>query len=66
MRYEARLSAYDVMDQVHVGCNVRATEGELWAPAVEVLLVTTTIRGEGISDPREWLRDALIALLETL
>lgn len=66
MRYEAHVSAYDVMDQISVGCVVRDIYGATGERPEVVLAVGTILRGEGISDPREWLRDALVAILEVL
>lgn len=66
MRYEAHISVYDVMDQISVGCVVRDTYTPTGERPELVLSVGTILRGEGISDPREWLRDALVGILEVL
>lgn len=66
MRYEAHISAYDVMDQVTIGCTLRCQQSVAEGDPMTVLAIGTDLRGEGISDPREWLRDALIGLLEVL
>lgn len=62
----ATMAAYDVMDQVFVTAQVRTYEpnGEGF-DSVE-FVTATTIPSEGEDVTREWLRDALIALAETL
>lgn len=58
--------AYDCMDHVNLAVSLRVTEDD---PAIEpqwIPMATATIRGEGITDRREWVQDALIALLEAL
>jgi hypothetical protein len=66
MRYEATLSAYDMIDQVHVTMTLRGRSGSLGAPQEVVLATSTTVQGTGESDPTVWARDALVAILETL
>ena len=66
MRYEARVTAFDVMDQIHVALVVlEAGDAPQFSSSV-VFRSVTTVRGEGESDPSLWARDALIAVLETL
>lgn len=66
MRFEATITAYDVMDQVMVAYTLRERPDNPEAPTLIVLRGVSTVRGEGQSDPREWLSDALVAALETL
>jgi len=66
MRYEARVTAFDMLDQVHVALVVLEAGAEPQASQAVVLRSMTTVRGEGESDPSLWARDALIAILETL
>lgn len=66
MRYEARVSAYDVLDQVWVGLSLSSQEDQVSTHPEIVLHISTQIEGTGESDPREWARDALIGLLEAL
>lgn len=66
MRYEARVSAYDMLDQVHVTLAVRGTAGSLGAPQELVLARSTTVQGTGELEATKWARDALVAILETL
>jgi hypothetical protein len=59
------VQAFDCLSDVHVSYRIidydSLTSGhELIAAGV------VQLRGEGISDPRAWLRDALVGLLETL
>jgi len=66
MRYEARVTAFDVLDKIHVAVVIlEASE----IPQVSTQVVTTrvtTVQGTGESDPFLWTRDALVAALETL
>lgn len=66
MRYEARVTAFDMLDQVHVALVVLEAGTEPQATQQVVLRSMTTVRGEGEPDPSEWARDALVAILETL
>lgn len=66
MRYEARIAAYDVMDQVMTALVVQATGDHPGSRPEVVLTIATTVPGTGESDPTEWARDALVALLEVL
>lgn len=66
MRLVTTVHAYDVMDRVQVGATVRQYEETTREPSDTVLVCTTTFPGTGETDPKEWLRDALIGLLESL
>lgn len=66
MRYEARVHAYDVMDQVVISVRLWDQEDLVGHHATTTLSAVTTIAGEGQDDPTEWLRDALIGALEAL
>jgi hypothetical protein len=66
MWYMSTVHAYDALDRVHVTATVRATVGSLGDPIAEVYSVATTVPGVGEDDPNEWLRDALVALLEVI
>lgn len=60
------MTAFDMLDQVHCAMVVQAST-ELGPVSSEVAHAsTTTVLGTGESDPREWARDALVAMLETL
>lgn len=66
MRYELRVTAFDMLDQVHI---VLALMEDSDVPDVKrrtVVTRTTTVRGSGESDPSVWARDALVAAVECL
>lgn len=66
MRYEARVTAYDVLDKITIALVVlEATDIPQESTRV-VLRSVTTVQGEGESEPSRWARDALVAILETL
>lgn len=66
MRYEARITAYDMMDQVCVGAMVRGDGDDPLRPPVIAFSASVIATGTGELEPRDWLRDALVALLEVL
>lgn len=66
MHYTATINAWDVMDTVHVTATVRATPGIGETPPERALSASTTVSGVGETDPREWLVDVLVALLESV
>lgn len=66
MRYEARVTAYDVMHQVQVTLVVYSNDGAEEGHYSPVLSITDTIEGQGEGDAREWARDALLAIMERL
>jgi hypothetical protein len=66
MRYEARITAYDVLDQVCVALVILEADD---APQVSTRVVhrsVSTERGTGESEPLQWARDALVQALENL
>lgn len=66
MRYETRVTAYDVMDTVWVSVSTTRTMPDDPDFREQVVLRRTTVQGTGESDPFQWTRDALIAALEAL
>ena len=66
MHYIASVHAYDVMDSIVITAEVRSTEDSPERPTASVLRATTVIVGIGETDPREWLQDALVGILEEL
>lgn len=66
MRYEARVTAFDVLDKVHVALVVYAADDTPQTSSQVVARSVTAVQGEGEPDPYLWARDALIAILETL
>jgi len=66
MRYEASIRAYDIMADVYI-CASLWESGALGAEGESAREhFATTVAGVGESRSREWLKDALVALLETL
>lgn len=66
MRYDAIIRAYDCMDQVNVSAMVQMTDVHGYPTQKERWLFATNVPGEGLEDPRQWLMEALLALVETL
>lgn len=66
MRYVANVHVIDVLDQVWVSATVRDELQPGSGVTVEVAALSDTFAGVGEPDPHEWLRDALIGLLEAL
>ena len=62
----ASLVAYDVMETVHVTVTVRLWDGMQTGAPTSEFTVTTTVQGVGSAEDHEWLRDALVGLLECL
>jgi len=60
------INAFDALSTVSIAATVRATAGGAGQPFETVLQCVTAIDGVGEDDPREWLRDALVGLLEAL
>jgi len=65
MRYEARITAYDMLDQVVIAAVVLEAAGTPQASTAVVWRHLETMRGTGELDPRQWLRDILVAALES-
>lgn len=66
MYFTATITCYDVMDNVGISANVYSYGSDPSTRAECVYHKVTTVQGEGVDSPREWLKDALVALLETL
>lgn len=62
----ATMAAYDVMDRVFVTAIVRTYEANGEDFDSTEFVTATTFPGAGEDDTTVWLRDALIALAETL
>jgi len=62
---QASVHSFDMFGLVHVSAEVRQQEHDD-EPSSVVLHLNTTVQGEGQTDAREWLRDALVALLEEI
>lgn len=65
MRYEARITAYDMLDQVVIACCVLEAGDRPQESTKVVWRHLETMRGEGETDPQRWLRDILCAALES-
>ena len=66
MRYEARITAFDMLDTIHVAMVVyESGSGETVTPRA-VLMRTATVQGTGELEASRWARDALVAMAETL
>lgn len=66
MRYECRITAYDILDQVTALARVWDSHESAIGDPESAYDVAISFEGEGISHPRDWLRDVLVALLEEL
>jgi len=66
MWYIATVNAYDALDKVVVAAVLRSTTGEVGDPLEDRLKVVTATDGVGEDDERQWLKDALVALIEAL
>ena len=62
----ATVHIYDVMTNVFLTCDVREYSPEPDKGSRPVITFQHTIPGVGETDPREWLRDALIGIVEAL
>lgn len=65
MHFTSTIRAYDALDRVVISALVRDEDAQ-GDPAKEYFSCATTVSGTGEGDHREWLRDALIALIEAL
>jgi hypothetical protein len=64
MQLYARVEAFTMLGVVHLATTVRSDSP---GSATElVLALSTDVPDDGETDPRAWLRDALVALLEAL
>jgi hypothetical protein len=66
MRISATITAYDYMDKVGVTATLHTMPNRRSVPPERLYHKTVTLQGVGEADPVEWLKDALIGLLETL
>lgn len=66
MYRSATIAAYDVIDAVHVHAVVRLWDGFGEEGVTTESSYTATLQGVGSGSDTVWLRDALVALLETL
>jgi len=66
MRYELRVTAFDMLDKIHVGVVLLRQGDEPGAPSLPVGTRVSTQQGTGESEPWLWARDALVQAIESL
>jgi hypothetical protein len=66
MRYELRLTAFDMLGEVHVSANCYVSSQHPARVNERVWARTVTIRGEGRSEATDWIREVLEATLAAL
>jgi hypothetical protein len=62
----AMIAAYDVMETVHVSARVMMYDRFQTGSPTGEFRVEVDVQGVGSSEDHEWLRDALIGLIEAL
>ena len=62
----ATVTAYDVLESVQVSCRVLLWDGSQIGSPTSEFTTSVLVQGVGSATDHEWLRDALVALLETL
>jgi hypothetical protein len=66
MKYIASLHAYDCLDRINYSARVNAYSDYEHDGAKTEFIFGGNVGGVGETDPREWLRDVLVAFLEDL
>lgn len=66
MRYELRLTAFDMLDQVHISAALYLTSDELDATSERVWARTATSRSRGTPEATEWIREVLDTMRSAL
>ena len=66
MRYELRLTAYDVLEDVLVSAVVYEKPDDDQKPTERVWATSVQFRGRGTAEATEWTREALLGLLRAL
>ena len=61
----ATISAYDVLTNIHVEAVITRYDG-MSSTGTEVIRASIDVPSDGEPEPTEWLRDVLIAVVETL
>jgi len=62
----ASIMAFDVMETVHITCTVRLYDKRQIGSSTEELTLHADVQGVGSSEGADWLRDALVGLIEAL
>lgn len=66
MRYELRMNAFDMLDQVHISAALWETPDDPEQPTRRVWAKTATSRSRGRSEATEWIREVLDTMLAAL
>ena len=66
MRYELRLTAFDMLDQVHVSAVLYETPDDPSEPTGPAWAMTATTRSTGSGIATAWIREALETTLAAL
>ena len=66
MRYELRLNAFDMLDQVHINAALWETPDDPDLPTGRVWARTATTRSTGSGEATAWIREVLETMLEAL
>lgn len=66
MKFIVSIHGYDCLDNVVCTARVREYQDYEQDQGELVFTQATVLRGEGIDNPVEWLRDVLVGLLELL
>jgi hypothetical protein len=62
MRYELRMTAFDMLDQIHIAAALYQTPDNPGEPTVRVWARTATTRSRGRSEATDWIREVLETL----
>lgn len=66
MYRSATIAAYDCLEEVFVTAQVRTHDVYAEGSPTDYLTVSVQVKGTGEQSSARWLRDALVALAETL
>jgi hypothetical protein len=66
MRYELHLTAFDVLDEVYVSASCYETPDDPSAPIARVWANSETAPLEDCTTATDWIREALLVMLEAL
>lgn len=62
----ASLHAFDVFETIHVSATVTLWDGIQTGSPTGKFTVSAVVQGAGSSEDLEWLRDALVGLIEAM
>lgn len=66
MRYELRLTAFDMLDQVHISAALYQTSDDPSSTTGRVWAQTATSRSRGTETATEWIREVLDTMAAAL